>query len=201
MSGNNTSESFIIPASRFISNFFNPINSLCLYFISHSYLNYSLRTALSEFLPMLLILILPVILWISWNVRKGKYTNMDVSNRKQRHSLYLVVVAAAVCYLIINYLIDQQVDVVVLFLLLLLILMQISNFFIKSSMHTSLNVYTAALFFVLSPLAGAGWFIIAVLVGLTRVILKRHTAREVIMGSVLAAVVSFMYLYTHIQMQ
>ena len=82
-----------------------------------------------------------------------------------------------------------------------LILMQISNLFIKSSMHTSLNIFAAALFFSLSPTLGFIWLIIAIIVGITRVILKRHTPKEVIMGAFLGSLVSFFYLYVFIQNQ
>ena len=189
----------LISISRIISNFFNPLTSLLIYFIYYSYAHYSLKQSFKEFLPILLILIIPVSIWIFWNVRKGNYSNMDVSNRKQRNSLYVFIAAAMVVYLLVNYMIDGQIDYTMLFLLALLVLMQISNFFIKSSMHTALNVFTAALFFAQDVTLGIIWLIIAVLVGITRIILKRHTPKEVLMGAFLASVVSFAYLYSNIQ--
>ena len=68
-------------------------------------------------------------------------------------------------------------------------------------MHTAFNVFVAALFFSENPLLGIIWAVIAALVGITRVILGRHTAKEVITGAALAALVSFIYLYTNIQFQ
>ncbi len=190
----NTSPLILI--SRFISNFFNPLTSLFLYYVYYSYLHYGWQQALLEFMPILFILILPISIWIFWNVKKGNYSNMDVSNRNERKSLYMIIALALLLYLIINYLLDGQIDLTVLYLFVLLILMQISNFYIKSSMHTALNVYTAALFYTFDPAVGIIWCGIAVLVGITRVILKRHTPGEVLMGAVLAVAVSFAYLYT-----
>jgi membrane-associated phospholipid phosphatase len=86
-----------------------------------------------------------------------------------------------------------------LFILILLFALQISNYFIKSSMHTAFNVFVAALFFALHIKVGFIWLGIAVLVGVTRVILKRHTPQEVLMGAAIAFVVSFIYLYCNIQ--
>lgn len=68
-------------------------------------------------------------------------------------------------------------------------------------MHTALNVYTAALFFSVEPWAGLLWMGIAALVGITRIILKRHTLKEVLMGAFLASVVSLAFLYFHLQNQ
>lgn len=186
----------LILISRLISNFFNPLTSLFLYYVYYSYLHYGWQQALLEFMPILFILILPVSIWIYWNYKKGNYSNMDVSNREQRKSLYMMIALALLVYLAVNYLLDGQVDLTVLFLFVLLILMQISNFYIKSSMHTALNFYTAALFYTFDPLVGLVWCGIAVLVGVTRVILKRHTPNEVLVGAVLAIAVSFAYLYT-----
>ncbi|WP_245169001.1 phosphatase PAP2 family protein [Marnyiella aurantia] len=191
-----TNSSPLILISRFISNFFNPLTSLFLYYVYYSYLHYGWQQALLEFLPILFILILPITIWIYWNVKKGNYTNMDVSNRNQRKSLYMIIALALLLYVAINYLMDGQIDLTILFLFVLLIMMQISNFYIKSSMHTALNFYAAALFYTFDPPVGLIWCGIAILVGITRVVLKRHTVSEVLMGTALALTASFAYLYT-----
>ena len=184
----------ILSISRFISNFFNPLVSLVLYFFYYSYVNYSWEEATKKFLPILLLLIIPVGLWIYRNVMKGNYTNMDVSNRKQRHSLYVFIILATIVFLAVDYFIHREIDWTVLMLCILLMLMQASNFFIKSSMHTSLNIYVAALFYAISPVIGVGWFLLSVLIGVTRIILRRHTSQEVLAGGVIAIFVSLIYL-------
>ncbi len=184
----------ILSISRFISNFFNPLVSLVIYFFYYSYLNYSWEEATKKFLPILLLLIIPVALWIYRNVRKGVYSNMDVSNRKQRHSLYVFIIVATIVFLAVDYGIHNEIDWTVLMLCILLSLMQLSNFFIKSSMHTSLNIYVAALFYAVNPALGFIWLLLAILIGLTRVILKRHTPQEVLSGAAIAIFVSLIYL-------
>lgn len=201
MQNNVTAHPIVIFLSKFISNFFNPLTSLFLYFAYYSNKHYDLKKSLYEFLPILLILILPISAWIYWNVRKGNYTNMDVSNRKQRNSLYIFIAVAMLVYLLINFMIDGQIDYTMLFLFILLILMQVSNYFIKSSMHTAINIFAAALFFAQNQLLGLAWLFIAVMVGITRIILKRHTPKEVLMGAAIASMVSFFYLYIYIQNQ
>ena len=194
--------SFLIRFSKFISNLFNPLVSILVYYLYISYLRYSFAEAIEHFLPLVLILMLPIMAWIFWNVRKGNYNNMDVSDRRKRNSLYIVIVGLMLLYLIINKLfLQHSINVEILFLLLLLVLMQVSNFFIKSSMHTALNLYTAVLFFAVDPINGMIWLLITVLVGISRVIVGRHSVKEVLMGGFLATIVSFIYLYTQIQLQ
>lgn len=187
--------------SKIISDFFNPLLSLFLFFVYMSFMKYSLKNSAMYFLPILLIIIAPVMAWLVWNVKTGRYTNMDVSDRIQRKSLYVFIATCVVFYIAFNYFKNGYVDLVMLFILILLFALQISNFYIKSSMHTAFNVFVAALFFALSPAMGLLWLAIAILVGITRIILKRHTPKEVFMGAGIAFMVSFLYLYCNIQFQ
>lgn len=189
----------VLKISKFISDFFNPFTSLILYFIYLSYKSMGLQESLLSFLPKFLLLVLPIFLWIYFNVKRGVYTNMDVSNRKQRKSLYIFAFICMITYIGVYRIIYKEIDHVMVFLVVLMLLMQASNFFIKSSMHTALNVYAAALFFSLTPWLGFVWLGIAALVGLTRIILKRHSVAEVLVGAFLGLLVSLLYLYFHIQ--
>ena len=196
-----TPSSAVLKVSKFISGFFNPMNSLVIYFIVFSTRNFTLLEATKNFLPILLITIVPISSWIIYNVRTKKYTNLDVSDRKQRKSLYFFIEGAMIVYLFFVYLKYERIDMTLLFLLILLIVMQISNYFIKSSMHTAINIFISALFFTLAPLYGLIWLILSILVGISRIILKRHSPAEVLSGAIIAGIVSFIYLYTHIQIQ
>ncbi len=126
---------------------------------------------------------------------------MDVSNRVQRKTLYIFIAACVISYLIFNYIKNGYIDLVMLFILILLFVLQISNFFIKSSMHTAFNIFVAALFFTLNWKMGLIWMGVAILVGITRIILKRHTVKEVLTGAGIAFMISFIYLYCNIQFQ
>lgn len=187
--------------SKVISDFFNPLVSLILFFVYMSTREYSLQDSVLYFLPVLVMIIIPVVIWLVWNVKTGRYTNMDVSNRVQRKTLYIFIAACVIAYLLFNYIKNGYIDLVILFILVLLFALQISNLFIKSSMHTAFNVFVAALFFSLNWKIGLSWLGIAILVGITRIILKRHTVKEVFMGAGIAFLVSFIYLYCNIQFQ
>lgn len=187
--------------SKIISDFFNPLVSLFIFFIYMSIQSYTLKDSLVYFLPILLLIMLPVIIWLVWNVKTGRYTNMDVSNRVQRKTLYIFIAVCVLTYILFNYLKNGYVDFIMLFILILLFALQISNLYIKSSMHTAFNVFVAALFFSLNWKLGILWLGIAALVGITRIILKRHTIKEVFMGAGIAFLISFIYLYCNIQFQ
>ncbi|WP_261512039.1 phosphatase PAP2 family protein [Chryseobacterium paludis] len=187
--------------SKIISEFFNPLVSLFLFFVYKSIRDYSLKDSILYFLPILLIIILPVIIWLIWNVKTGRYTNMDVSNRVQRKTFYIFTAITVILYLLFHYIKNGTLDFLMLFILILLFALQVSNFFIKSSMHTAFNVFVASLFYSLDWKMGIVWFGIAVIVGITRVILKRHTVKEVFMGGGIAFLISFLYLYCNIHFQ
>ncbi|MDM1555338.1 phosphatase PAP2 family protein [Chryseobacterium indologenes] len=193
--------SLLYKTSKVISDFFNPLVSLIIFFVYMSIREYNLKESLFYFLPILLMIIVPVIIWLIWNVKTGRYTNMDVSNRIQRKTLYIFIAACIIIYLVFNYFKNGYIDLVTLFILILLFALQISNFFIKSSMHTAFNIFVAALFFTLDWKMGLIWLGVASLVGITRIILKRHTVKEVFMGAGIAFMVSFIYLYCNIQFQ
>ncbi|RLJ32348.1 hypothetical protein CLU97_1800 [Chryseobacterium sp. 7] len=193
--------SLLHKVSKVISDFFNPLVSLIIFFVYMSIRKYSLQDSILYFLPILLMVIVPVVIWLIWNVKTGRYTNMDVSNRVQRKTLYIFIAVCVIAYLAFNYIKNGYIDLVMLFILVLLFALQISNLFIKSSMHTAFNVFVAALFFTLDWKMGLAWLGIAILVGITRIILKRHTVKEVFMGAGIAFLVSFIYLYCNIQFQ
>ncbi len=195
----NSPSALVLKLSKFISGFFNPMNSLLIYFIIFSFKNHTLLQSAKNFIPILLITIIPISLWIYLNVKSKKYSDADVSDRSQRKSLYFFIAGSMITYLVYIFLREDRIDWVLFFLLILLIVMQISNYFIKSSMHTALNIFVAALMLTLDPLLGLLWLVIALIVGLTRIILKRHTIAEVASGTLISVIISFIYLYIQIQ--
>ncbi|WP_300675737.1 phosphatase PAP2 family protein [Soonwooa sp.] len=195
MTENPANDSLLIKLSKIISNFFNPIVSLFIYYLVVGSVQHFPSKQITDALPLLFIVGIPTIVWIFWNVKKGNYTNMDVSNRQQRNSLYVVIVVLCAIYLAYEYFVNKNLDVRILFLEILLILMQISNFFLKSSMHTALNLYVAFLFLKYDLVWGISWIILSIIVGITRIILKRHTLAEVISGVALGSLIGLIYYF------
>ena len=198
-----TPSALLIKLSNILSNVLNPLFSLLIFFIYFAKEKMETTEAFKNLLWMVILVIIPIFGWIFWNVKTGRYTNMDVSDRKQRNSLYLFNVFIVSIYIAFLYFTQQNFDLIliIIFVMALMLIMHFSNFFIKSSMHTSFNVFVSALFFSLNIYFGLFWLFLTILVGISRVILKRHTVKEVIMGASIATVVSFIYLYFNIQNQ
>ena len=198
-----TASALLIKLSNILSNVLNPLFSLLIFFIYFAKEKMETTEAFKNLLWMVILVIIPIFGWIFWNVKTGRYTNMDVSDRKQRNTLYIFNVFIVSIYIAFLYFTQQNFDLIliIIFVMALMLIMHFSNFFIKSSMHTSFNVFVSALFFSLNIYFGLFWLFLTILVGISRVILKRHTVKEVIMGASIATVVSFIYLYFNIQNQ
>lgn len=197
---NDTQRPLLIKISELISNIFNPLVSILLFFAYFSLHHFNVSEAVHYFLPAFLIVVAPVVVWIFWNVKAGRYKDANVSNRRARMSLYLFLEATLVAYLAYRYFREGETDFIVLFLLFLLVAMHISNYMVKSSMHTAVNVFVAALFSTENLWLGGFWVLLSIVVAITRVILKRHTVAEVITGGLIGAFISIIFLYTHIQL-
>ena len=193
--------SAVVFLSKVISNLLNPLFSLLIFFVCFAYVKMTWEESLVNILLMIALVVIPIFSWIGWNVKKGNYTNMDVSDRKQRNSLYLFNFIVIAIYTGVLYFTKQRTDLlfIIVFLFILMLIMHISNFFINSSMHTAFNVFVTALFFSLNPILGIIWFVLTSFVAISRIILKRHTPKEVIMGAFIGTVVSLAYLYFNIQ--
>lgn len=193
--------SAVVILSKVISNLLNPLFSLLIFFVCFAYVKMTWEESLVNILLMIGLVVIPIFSWIGWNVKKGNYTNMDVSDRKQRNSLYLFNFIVIAIYTGVLYFTKQRTDLlfIIVFLFILMLIMHISNFLIKSSMHTAFNVFVTALFFSLNPILGIIWFVLTSFVAISRIILKRHTPKEVIMGAFIGTVVSLAYLYFNIQ--
>ena len=77
--------------SKFLSQIFNPLFSLIVFFVYKESKNGSFVQSALKFLWLFIFLILPVLIWIFSRVKSGKYTDSDVSDREQRKSLYLFI--------------------------------------------------------------------------------------------------------------
>lgn len=190
---------FTEKCSGIISHIFSPIVALFSFFIYDCIGHLGCVESIREVSTVLILIVIPIIVWITWNIRRGKYQDADVSNRKQRASLYFFIEACIILYLCFEYFFYNHFYPPMFFVLLLLTALHISNYMIKSSMHTAFNILAATFFLWRDASLGLLWFCIAIIVGITRIILKRHTWSEVIIGSLIAGVVSGIYLFYNIQ--
>lgn len=183
-----------------ISKIFNPLISLLFFFAYYSLMHYTPAEVADKFLPVISIVVLPTGLWIFYNVKSGNYADSDVSNRRKRRGLYTFMAVSFLAYFIYNYVSKGDMDVRFVFLTVLLIALQLSNYFVKSSMHTAFNLFTAALFSTENISLAIGWLFITIAVALSRIVLGRHSVKEVAFGGGIGLIVSVIYCFTAIQL-
>jgi membrane-associated phospholipid phosphatase len=139
---------------------------------------------------------IPVTIRLYIKSRNGSYTNFDVSDKIQRRSLYLFVVPLLLIVTIILFATNQSRNLClgVLFALLLLILSQAINYFVKSSLHVSLNIYLTALIFTVNFKAGVAALLFTALISWSRVKLGRHSVKEVLFGLLIGTIIGLILL-------
>ena len=138
---------------------------------------------------MLALVVVPISLWNLRQMRRGAYTNFDVSERAHRHSFYPVLlgllgVAAGALW-------RQGMAVPLAFrygllaVWALLLVCYLLNFWLKVSLHAALSFFLAYVLGQLYP--EWGWLagMAAVLVAASRLVLGRHALPELVAGAAL----------------
>lgn len=134
-------------------------------------------------------IILPLTIKMARGVKQGRYTNFDVSDRKQRKGWYFFAIGLLVITTIILFVTKQSRAVCFGFLLstLLLISSQLANYFIKSSLHVAFNVF---LWFMIAPFSvfvAAVFAVFVIVIAWSRIYLDLHSVKEVIFGAIIGA--------------
>ena len=134
--------------------------------------------------------VVPVGILTYRKVKQGKYSNFDISNRRQRAGFYPFVIGLMTLATGLLVVTNQPRSFIygMGVALLLLIVSYGVNFFIKASMHTSLSIFLAWAGSLISFRLGVMLGLWAVLVAASRLILVRHTLLEVVIGALIGLV-------------
>lgn len=153
-------------------------------------------TGLKSLGILLALSILPATIWMYVKSRKGSYTNFDVSNQKQRSSLFVFILVLLTLTTILLYVTDQPnyLNLGVLIATCLITISFFVNYSIKSSLHVSLNTYMALSLSLLNISVAIGLFVFTIIIGWSRIVLKRHTFTEVCIGLLLGIVAGVVFL-------
>ena len=138
----------------------------------------------------LAVFLLPFSVFIFVMVRGGRYSDLDVSIREQRHGLYLVAGVGLFLLVAVFTLGDAPVvsRVSIYAAVFSTAASAVFNRFSKISVHAMVAAGSAVALSYLSPLASLFLTAPAALVGWSRVRLKRHTWFQVIAGWSMAVV-------------
>ena len=182
--------------ATFISTIGHPLLTIPLFILIVLFGNEDSSRAAPISLLIIGCVFIPVTIRLYIKSRNGSYTNFDVSDKIQRRSLYLFVVPLLLIVTIILFATNQSRNLClgVLFALLLLILSQAINYFVKSSLHVSLNIYLSALIFTVNFKAGVAALLFTALISWSRVKLGRHSVKEVLFGLLIGTIISLILL-------
>jgi hypothetical protein len=153
------------------------------------------KAALISFLIIGCVFI-PVTLMMYKKSKNGTYTNFDVSDKTQRRSLFIFAIPILIIVTSILFFTNQSKNlcISVLFALILLIISYLVNFYIKSSLHVSLNIYLSSLIVTNNFKIGIAVLLFTGLISWSRVKLGRHSLKEVIVGFIIGLIVSIIML-------
>ncbi len=130
---------------------------------------------------------LPISAVILWNMRRGVWSDFDVSRREQRSGLYWVAIPifAAVAFLVPAFTRSMLALVCVLVIGLAL------DRFLKTSLHLMFAAFCAVLLWKVYP--WSAFVMLAVLAALawSRWSLKHHTPAEIAVGTLLGLAAGF----------
>src|SRR5437899_5825244 len=152
------------------------------------------RAGLPILLALLLSTLVPTAILLLSGVRSGRWSDADVSVRKERQRFFPWAVPFSLAGVIAmwwlqapSYIIRGGMVTLGLFLVSWLI-----NFSLKLSLHALFAFYCAIILFRIGLIWGTIALILAVLVAWSRLFLRRHTRIELITGIALGLLVGFL---------
>jgi membrane-associated phospholipid phosphatase len=148
------------------------------------------------------VVIIPAAVYTFVKVRNGTWNNLDVSDRQHRGQFYRMLSYLLGLLTIIAWFADVPRSIAIgtsmVFALISIAFVLIKA--IKVSLHTGFSVFVACVLFLIQPLFALLAFMLAIAVGWSRVVLERHTTREVMLGGVLGLAIGGVFIYAlHLQ--
>lgn len=133
--------------------------------------------------------ILPLLAIILRNVRRGSWSDHDVSRREQRGGLYKVALPLVAVSAILLYALDANARMMrgLAAAAAMLLLGVLGNRFLKISMHMMAAAYCGVLIVRLHP--ASVWLVVPFVAAIawSRLVLERHTWAEVVVGVAIGA--------------
>ena len=154
---------------------------------------FNLQNGVPILLALLLTTLLPTAVVLVAGVRSGRWSDSDVSVRKERQRFFPWAVPFSLAGVIVLRLIHAPDYIVggALVTLALFLAAWIVNFWLKLSLHALFAFYCATILFQIGVLWGATALVVAILVAWARLFLRRHTPVELIAGIMLGLVGGF----------
>lgn len=139
------------------------------------------------FISWLFIFIFGVIML--YQVKRGTFTNLDVSRREQRPLFFFYFAIIAIIYILSLWIFHGPIVMILLTVGVLcgLVLLDVINNKVKASIHVACVTSILFSFVILNGIAYSWVLVIIPFVAWSRIKLHRHTVSEVITGAVFGA--------------
>ena len=154
---------------------------------------FDLQNGVPILLALLLTTLVPTAVVLVAGVRSGRWSDSDVSVRKERQRFFPWAVPFSLAGVIVLRLIHAPGYIVggAFVTLALFVAAWIVNCWLKLSLHALFAFYCATILFQIGILWGAIGLLLAILVAWARLFLRRHTPLELIAGIMLGLVGGF----------
>jgi hypothetical protein len=138
------------------------------------------------------VIILLLLIVVYYFVRKGKFSDLDVSTQKQRPLLFALDFIFAAIYLSALYILHAPRELFLgnIAVFLAVAVLVVVNKFIKASVHMAILSGSLTLFVFLGGTAYLWGFILIPILAWARLTTKRHTLNEVIAGTIIGLLTS-----------
>ncbi|AWV96990.1 phosphatase PAP2 family protein [Arcticibacterium luteifluviistationis] len=181
--------------SHLISSIGHPILLGSLAAIYVNFREFDTEKAWQLTLTLLIGCVLPIIGFLIYKMRKGDYENFDVSNQKKRNSLYIFSILLLALFM--GYLFFVNSTWLIKCGIIPVFLLTFSSYFInkkiKVSLHTSFSFLLATMMIQVETSAAFTMYLFAILIGYSRLHLKRHSIPEVALGAILGIAIGFIF--------
>lgn len=170
--------------ARSISLIGNPILTVSLFAVISFFMNEGMQKAFLHSLLIVAGVAVPLIVKMYRGSRNGTYSNFDISDKQERQSWYLFPITILLIVTSVLYLTGSSRALCLLMLsaLALLIISQVVNYAVKCSLHVSFNMYLSFLILPHNVILALVFMIFTVFIAWSRLVLKRHSLKEIIVG-------------------
>ncbi|WP_460970735.1 phosphatase PAP2 family protein [Spirosoma migulaei] len=181
---------FIYSTAKALSILGHPLLTITLFALYVTFQQLSIRNAIIISAGLLGGVVLPISWYNYRKVKRGQFTNFDVSDQRQRAQFYPVLIGAISLLTGLLFATHQPRHFCygAACALLLVVSSYGVNQYVKASLHTSLSFFlTWAIYSINQPL-GLLMGVFAILIGVSRLVLGRHTLLEILVGALIGLI-------------
>lgn len=185
----------MIKFAQFLSHIFNPVVFLLItpFVIVYKFTSNPAYAA-KWFIFSALFIFIGTLLLLVGRIR-GIFSDIDVSKRKERTNLYLMLYLLSLVYFVAAIFfkgISFPLSIVSFSIVLSILLFNIINHFMKISIHTSVaSGFVTAITIIFGIEGLISTILIIPLITWSRIVLKRHTLKEALLGAVFGILITF----------